>query len=130
MSASTSPPVSHEPWRLAALWAGLLTGPLVWLFLLQYNYTLSYVACETGRTWFMHVGIGIALIAVATAGVLAWRAGQSSRGEADDITHPLSDETRLRRTDWMSLTGVGLSILFVLVILAMEVPLLVLKECQ
>jgi hypothetical protein len=130
MSASTSPPVSHEPRRLAALWAGWLTGPVVWLVLLEYNYALSYVACETRQTWFMHLGIGVALVAVASAGWFAWRAGQASQGDADVTTHPLSDETRLRRNDWMSLCGVGISVLFVLVIIAMEVPLLVLKECQ
>ena len=130
MSASTSPPVSHEPRRLAALWAGLLTGPVVWLFLLQYNYALSYVACETRQTWFMHLGIVVALLAVISAGWFAWGAGQASKGDADDTTHPLSDETRLRRTNWMSLTGIAISVFFVVVIIAMEVPLLVLKECQ
>ena len=112
------------------MWAGLLTGPIVWLFLLQYNYTLSYVACETGRTWFMHVGVGIALLAVAGAGALAWRARHDNFFDHDAPSDPLSDQTRIQRADWMSMGGVAISVFFLVVIIAMEVPLVVLKECQ
>jgi hypothetical protein len=130
MPSSTSRPVSHERWRLAALWAGLLTGPIVWLGLLELNYVLAYVACETRSTWFMHLAIGVAVLLVAGAGYLA---GAASYGHilADETrTLPLSDETRVQRSRWMSLAGVALSIWFILVILAMEVPLVVLRECQ
>jgi hypothetical protein len=46
------------------------------------------------------------------------------------VTHPLSDETRRQRSRWMSLAGVAFSIWFIVVILAMEVPIIVLRECQ
>ena len=108
----------------------MLTGPIVWLVLLQYNYSLSYVACETGRTWFMHLGIAVAVAAVAGAALLARRAGRSNRGDADEATHPLADDTRVQRADWMSLTGLGISVFFIIVIVAMEVPLLILEECR
>jgi hypothetical protein len=130
MPSSTSRPVSHERWRLAALWAGLLTGPIVWLGLLEVNYVLAYVACEARAKWFMHLAIGIALLLVAGAG---WAARVASIGNAladETRTPPLSDDTRLQRARWMSLAGVALSLWFMLVILAMEVPLLMLRECQ
>ena len=130
MSSSTSRPVSHERWRLAALWAGLLTGPLVWLTLLETNYVLAYVACETGRTWFMHLAIAAALLLVATAGYAAWRASYGDMLAPEHLTPPLSDETRRQRSRWMSLAGVIFSAWFIIVILAMEVPILVLRECQ
>ncbi len=130
MPSSTSRPVSHERWRLAALWAGLLTGPIVWLALLELNYLLAYVACETRSTWFMHVAVGIALLLVAGAGYAAWSASYGDMLAEETRTLPLSDETRIQRSRWMSLAGVALSLWFILVILAMEVPLVVLRECR
>ena len=130
MPSSTSRPVSHERWRLAALWAGLLAGPLAWLTLLQVNYLFAYVACEVQRTWFMHLASAIAILLVGGAGFAAWRASHGEMTAAETLTHPLSDETRKQRSRWMSLAGVACSIWFVVVIVAMEVPIIVLKECQ
>lgn len=129
MASSTSRPVSHERWRLAAVWAGVLTGPLAWLALLEVNYVLAYVACAARATWFMHLAVGVALLLVVAAGYGAWSAAFG--GLADDAeAAPLSDETRIQRSRWMSLAGVAMSVWFVIVILAMEVPILVLRECQ
>lgn len=130
MPSSISRPASHERWRIAALWAGLLAGPLVWLALLELNYVLAYVACETGATWFMHLATGAALLLVATAAHLAWRASYGDMMAPETPTPPLSDETSRQRSRWMSLAGVGLSLWFFIVILAMELPILVLRECQ
>ena len=130
MPSSISRPVSHERWRLAALWAGLLTGPIVWLALLELNYVLAYVACETRSTWFMHLGIAAAVLLVAGAGYAAWAASYGHILADETRTLPLSDETRVQRSRWMSLAGVAFSLWFILVILAMEVPLVVLRECQ
>ena len=130
MPSSISRPVSHERWRLAALWAGLLTGPIVWLALLEVNYVLAYVSCETRSTWFMHLAIGVAVLLVAAAGYAAWTASYGSILARETRTLPLSDETRVQRSRWMSLAGVAFSSWFILVILAMEVPLVVLRECQ
>jgi hypothetical protein len=130
MPSSTSRPVSHERWRLAALWAGLLTGPVVWLALLEVNYVLAYVACETRSTWFMHLAVLVALLLVLGAGYAAWAASYGNMMADETLTPPLSDETRLQRSRWMSLAGVASSAWFIVVILAMEVPLLVLRECQ
>jgi hypothetical protein len=130
MPSSTSPPVSHEPRRLASLWAGLLTGPVAWLSLLQFNYTASYVACETRSTWFMHGAVASAFVLVAVAGMVAWRARYTGLADEDTATYPMSDRTRIQRSNWMSLAGVAISGWFLVVILAMEIPLLVLKECQ
>ena len=130
MPSSTSRPVSHERWRLAALWAGLLAGPLAWLTLLEVNYLFAYVACEAQRTWFMHAASLAALVIVALAGVAAWRASHGEMTAGETLTDPLSDETRIQRSRWMSLAGTVSCIWFIVVILAMEVPIVVLKECQ
>ena len=130
MPSSTSRPVSHERWRLAAVWAGLLAGPLAWLTLLEVNYLFAYVACEVQGTWFMHLAIAIAVLLVGAAGLTAWRASSGPMAADETRTDPLSDETRRQRSRWMSLAGVAFSLWFIVVILAMEVPLVVLKECQ
>jgi hypothetical protein len=122
--------VLSEGRRLAALWAGVVTGPLAWLTLLEVNYVSAYVACESRSTWFMHLAVVVALSLTAGAGYIAWTASTSqSRGDEAQAP-PLSDETRLQRSRWMSLAGIVTSAWFVLVILAMEVPLTILEACR
>lgn len=130
MASSTSRPVSHEPWRLAALWSGLLTGPLMWLFLLQTNYVLAYVACETRNTWFMHLAVAVAVLLVAASGYASWRASDGDPAEDERLSAPLSDETHRQRSRWMSMGGVLTASFFIIVILASEIPIIVLRECQ
>jgi MFS superfamily sulfate permease-like transporter len=130
MHSSTGRPVSHERWRLTALWSGLLAGPLVALMLQQFNYVMSYVACETRQTWFLHLATAVSVGIVAAIAVFAWRASDGHPLEEEHPTHPLEDETRRQRTRWMSGFGVGLSLLSILVILSMEVPVIVLRTCQ
>jgi hypothetical protein len=123
MPSSTLHPVSRDSSRLAALWTGLLAGPIVWLAILEANYVLSYVACESRQTWFMHAitvaGAGL----VAAAGWLAWGTGREAAG-ADWNAWTRSLE------GWMALGGVLLTAWFVLVILTMEIPIVVLHVCD
>ena len=136
MDSSTGRPVSHERWRLAAQWFGLLAGPITYLFLLQTVYTLGYVACETRSTWFLHASTVVALIIVTTAGVLGWRA---SSEDPFALEHPetpeprslaTTDEVRRQRSTWMAVMAAGSSALFILLIVSLEFPILVLHECQ
>ena len=136
MDSSTGRPVSHERWRLTAQWFGVLAGPIVYLMLLQTVYTLGYVACETRRTWFLHVSTLVALLIVSAGGVLGWRAAIEDpfRLEHPETAEPKSlattDEVRRQRSTWMSVMAAGLSALFILLILSLEFPILVLHECQ
>ncbi len=114
-----------------SLWTGLLAGPVVWLMLLEFNYGGAYVACETRSTWFLHTATIVAAGLVAVAGFIARRARhESPLNVPDDPAPPLNDITRVQRSQWMSVAGLGTSAFFILVILAMEIPLLVLQECQ
>jgi hypothetical protein len=130
MDSSTSHPVWHERWRLAGLWAGVLTGPIVWLTLLETQYVLSYVACETRATWFLHAATAVALVLVGGAGWAAWSASNGSPYDDAAQEPPVGEHTRRQRSRWMSLAGIALSAWFALVILALEVPILVLGVCQ
>jgi uncharacterized membrane protein YebE (DUF533 family) len=113
---------------MAALWAGLLTGPLAWLALLETNYVLAYAACETQQKWFLHAATLAAVGLVAAAGWWAWRSGPPE----DDQRHapPVTRATSESRARWMSLAGIALSAWFILVMLAMEIPILIHHACD
>ena len=136
MDSSTGRPVSHERWRLAAQWFGVLAGPVTYLVLLQTVYTLGYVACETRRTWFLHLSTLVALMIVGAGGTLGWRAASENPFalEHPETPEPKSlattDEVRRQRSTWMGVMAAGLSALFILLILSLEFPILVLHECQ
>ena len=110
------------------LWAGILSGPIVWFTLLEVNYLLTYVACETGHKWFMHLAVLVALALVGTAGYFAWLYGPPDDPELN--TPPVTRETAEQRARWMALYGVASSIWFIIVILANEIPILVLPACE
>ena len=128
MPSSISRPAWHNATRTAVLWAGVLTGPIVWLTMLEVNYVLTYVACETGHKWFMHATILVAIGLVAAAGCLSWLHGPPSDPELH--TPPVTRETAEQRARWMALYGVASSVWFIIVILANEIPILVLRACE
>jgi hypothetical protein len=108
--------------RLAALWAGLAAGPLAWAALLEANYLLSYVACEQRHSWMLHLGTVVALVLVGLGALAAWWA------------HPPlgpvpASSTAEGRARFMAVAGLALSGGFALVILATEIPVLVLHPC-
>ena len=113
-----------------ALWTGMLAGPIIWLGLLELNYVMSYVACETRQTWFLHLATLAAVLIVAAAGWWGWTARTGDALASESVTPPLSVETSRQRVRWMSLASAAMSAFFILVILATDVPVLVLKTCQ
>jgi hypothetical protein len=121
---------AHQPRRVLALWTGVLAGPLVWLGLLEVNYVLSYVACETRQTWFLHLATAVAAALVAGAGFCAWRAGHGPAELPEPLTAPVSADTCDARTRWMAHAAVASSAWFILVILSMSIPVVVLGTCQ
>jgi hypothetical protein len=127
MPSSTSHRAWHDSRRTAALWVGLLAGPVVWFTLLEANYVMSYVACESRHTWFLHGMNLVSAAVVALAALVAWRSGPAE--DAEHPTSPITRETSESRARWMSLGGAILSLWFVLVILAMEIPVAVIPSC-
>ena len=121
---------AHDRTRVLALWTGVLAGPLVWLALLQTNYVLSYVACETRQTWFLHLATALSVALVGAAGAWAWRAGHGPTDLPEPLTPPVSHETCDTRVRWMAYFAAASSVWFIIVIVAMSVPVLVLRTCQ
>ena len=128
MASSTSHHAWHEPRRNAALWAALLAGPILFLTLLETVYVMSYVSCETRHTWFLHLAVFVAALLVAGAAWTAWTHGPPA--DTQDRTPPVTRSTAEVRAQWMAFAGLGLSLWFIVVIMALEIPILVLKTCQ
>jgi len=115
---------------MAALWLGILAGPLAWAALLETNYVLSYVACEQRHTWMLHLAAAAALIVVASGAWMAWRAAPPAlhcERECEPSTDPA--ETAVIRARFMAIGGLALCAWFALVIVATEIPVVVLQPC-
>ena len=113
--------------RLAALWIGVLAGPVVWAANLEVNYALSYNACEQRNAWMIHLTTGVSVLLIAVAAWNLWRA----RPEGTDDAEPSIDprDTALVRARFMLIGGLALCAWFALVILATDIPVVVLKPC-
>jgi hypothetical protein len=125
MRSSTSLHAWPDRGRLAALWAGWLTGPILFLVVLETNYVLSYVACEARQTWFLHAATVVAASIVALSGWLAWQAAPA--GKDPGPLAPVTGVDHLPR--WMAVGGVATSAWFVVAILSFEIPIIILHPC-
>ena len=114
-------------WRLAALWTGVLAGPVVWAALLETNYALSYVACEQRHTWMLHLSTAVAILLIALAALWLARAAPPPGEESEPSIDPR--DTAVLRARFMVAGGLALCVWFTLVILATEIPVIVLHPC-
>lgn len=113
--------------RLGALWAGMFAGPLTWGALLETNYVLSYVACEQRGAWMLHLAAGVALAIIGAGAWLAWSAAPPLR--AHDVSSTALPDAAATRARFMASAGLGLCAWFALVVVATEIPVLVLQPC-
>jgi len=114
-------------------WAGVLVGPIAWAVVLQTNYTMSYVACEQGTKWMLHAAVAAAAVVIAIVAAGAWRVLPAAPPGSDPSGATSGSDpmlVALGRARFMSFAAVGLSLWFMLAILAMEVPALLLQPCN
>lgn len=104
----------------------MLAGPLLFLALLETNYVLTYVACERRVEWPVHVASAVAFVLVGLAGLSAWRSASAGATEIESTDPGTTRDVRVR---FMALGGAALCLGFMLVILAMEIPAVVLTPC-
>ena len=95
----------------AILWLCLLAGPAIWFLTLNLDFVLAPSAWK-GKAVFHLVSL-VALIIIAIAGWISWNAWRELKNEPG----------RGRRA--VSIGGVVLNAMFVLVIIAHEIPNLV-----
>jgi hypothetical protein len=141
MSSSTSghtssDPVATDAERLPAdyrdavygrglllLWVAVLGGPIVWLLDLQVAYWLVYRACHANSMVPLYVETVLAAALGAGQIIVAWRMVQRFP-DADRTGGQPADRAR-----FMALGGLGLSVLFFVIVLASAVPRFVLTPC-
>lgn len=118
-------PIERAPVGNSALWAGVLTGPITFMLLLETNYVFEDWACATSRFWPMHAVDVVALAITVLALLLAWRNWVASGRE-----WPGASGGSTERSRFLSALGVLTSGGFVLVMIAQWIPVMILGPCQ
>jgi len=101
----------------------IMLGPAAWLLHLDVSYMLVPESCQKGTKLMLHaVAAGCAVLAlIATA--IAWKIRAECIGEPATVLW--KDRTR-----WLATMAVFLSLSMLLVIVAQEIPNLMLRSCD
>lgn len=111
--------------QIRALWVGLLLAPIAFLVNLEAAYALVPTACSSHQEIPVHL-VHLACLLLALYGlVTAWR-GWKVLG----ATWPSEEGDSLARSRFLAGTGLLVSAMFVLVILAQWIPSFMLDPCQ
>lgn len=91
-----------------------------WILHLNGSYLLAPESCAQGSKWMLH-GLTIGCIGItAVAAAIAWRLRTPS----------VSDPEVAQRIRWMALATVVFSVALSIVIVAQEIPNLILRSCD
>jgi hypothetical protein len=118
----------------AAVWAGVLLPPLGFLFAMEGAYLLVPWACQKGRPGVVWLGLipGFAILIVGA--LSAFRVRREMGGglghEFTGAGGAVSIDPTPSRIRFMAAVGVLSSLLFLLLILALAVPIAVLRPCD
>lgn len=103
----------------------MLAPPVIWLLHLSISFSLVRAACVSGSKSMLHLLTAGAFILIAGAGWLAFvflrRIGQGPVDRGDVL--------RTRRR-FMALSGVVFAVLFTILLVATEIPNLVMSSCS
>ena len=108
---------------LVALSAGVFGGPVIWFADQQVAYWLVYHACHTNNMVPLYLETLVAMALCVVPFLISWRMlhrlpeAYRNGGQTDD------------RARFMAISGLGLSIMFFIVLVAAAVPRLILTPC-
>lgn len=111
---------THDRWLTFAL----VLGPLSALADLNVMYALVPESCVRGSKWMLHASAGVFFVLCVAGALIAWRIGSGFTPEGNVA------ERMVERTRWYALAGVVLCVFSALVIVAMEIPNVVLRSCD
>lgn len=107
------------------LWLAFLAGPLAWIVAELASYSLAPTACWSGRHLWLHL-VPLATLPVAAGGAALAHA----RGRREPAGATESGGARSARRRFMAVLAFWTCLGFALVILATEVPNLILRVCD
>lgn len=112
--------------RSLALAAGAFLAPMAWALQLQINYSLTQTVCENGQEWMLHlVSLAALFLAAAGAAIAWWTWSRLTSGSTLE-----GEDPRRAGRRFVALGGLGLSLFFLLVIVAMDLPNWWLSACH
>ncbi|HEV2854988.1 MAG TPA: hypothetical protein VHC97_19505 [Thermoanaerobaculia bacterium] len=111
--------------RDVLLWLSVLAGPFAWAMHEQVSYMLTPTACDSGRHVLLHLVSLLALLIALAGAALGW-----SRFKAFPEGSTEKGDPEGSRIRFMALSAATSCVFFALVILATEVPNLVLRVCD
>lgn len=106
------------------LWYGILIGPLAWMADQQISYSLVAHSCSTGHHYLM-LAISTISLLFAVSGVVVAAMNFSRTRQATIEGGSVEDRSR-----FMSILGIGASLGWAIVIIAMAVPRVMLTPCD
>jgi len=108
-----------------AQWVGLFLAPAAFFAHLQVRYVLVPWACATNGQLWIHV-VGVLALAIAVVGALAARRTWRSAGGEE----PSEAGGAMPRTRMLGVMGVGISLMFALVLLGQWLSVFFFSACQ
>lgn len=104
--------------------AAMLAPPLIWFAHLNVSYAWVPSACASGDWLKLHLFTIAGILITVVAGWGSWRFLQRfGRGTTDE------GDARATRRRFMAVSGTAFAVVFILLILANEVPVIVLRRC-
>lgn len=100
-----------------------ILGPAAWLLHLNVSYMLVPESCQRGTKVMLHAVTLVCVVLGLIAAGIAWKIRSQCIGEPSTVLW--KDRTR-----WLSTMVVFLSLSMVLVIIAQEIPNLMLRSCD
>jgi len=111
--------------RLVALWAALLGGPLLLLWIQELNFELVPWACSAGWMPAIHVVCAVAVLLAAACLLTSWRTWKQTGSSWPGDQHGV-----LVRTRFLAVVGLMISLFSLLAIIALWLTNFLLGPCQ
>jgi hypothetical protein len=102
----------------------VLAPPMIWAAQQQASYALTPTACESGGEGWLHLISLAALASVIAAALLSWLDWKRLPEGSTDQGMPQATRSR-----FMAVSGMGLGLFFVPVIVATDLPNWILGAC-
>lgn len=124
MAEASPATYARSPRGIAAEWTGVLAGPIAFALDLLVSYSLVKWTCGSQHTSVLHLLTVGALLVTAGGAFASWTA------LAATPEHASSDGGRpVDRARFMALLGLTMSAFFAVVVIANDVPRIVLDAC-